>query len=98
MDLDYPKKDGTTLREHYTQLKQWDWIADKSPILPAGGEYLWSWFWDIVGGKGGEEGFWVCLRAWSDMSNIRPTMWEVDVLQQLHSEYQKQVGIKMRVK
>ena len=87
-----------TLRKHYEQLKRWDWIDDKSPEIPPGGEYLWGWFWDVVGGKGPEEGFWVCLKAWSDMTNIRPSMWEVAVLQRLHNEYQKQVSTKLREK
>jgi hypothetical protein len=95
--LDYPKKDGTTLREHYIQLKQWEWIEAKTPEIPFGGEHLWGWFWDIVGGKG-EEGFWSCLQAWSEMTGIKPSMWEVDVLQRLHGEYQKEVGKRMREK
>ena len=98
IDLDYPRKDGTTLRQHYTQLQQWDWIDAKTPEIPPGGEYLWGWFWDIIGGKGAEEGFWSCLRAWSSMVGVRPTMWEVDVLQRLHGEYQKVMGQKMREK
>jgi hypothetical protein len=96
--LDYPRKDGSTLRQHYTQIKQWDWIEENSPNIPIGGEYLWEWFWEIIGGKGGEEGFWSCLRAWSEMTKIRPTMWEVDALQRLHREYSKEVGLKMREK
>ena len=86
------------MREHYTQLKRWDWIEDKTPEIPPGGEYLWAWFWEIIGGKGAEEGFWSCLRAWSDIAGVRPSMWEVDVLQQLHGEYQRVMGIKMREK
>lgn len=51
LDLDYPKKDGSTLRQHYMQLKRWDWLESKTPTIPPGGEQLWEWFWDIVGGK-----------------------------------------------
>jgi hypothetical protein len=98
LELDYPDKNGVTKRQHYTQLGRHDWIEDKTPDIPPAGAILWSQFWDIVGGKGSEEGFWVCLRAWSDMAGIRPTMWEVDVLQKLHNEYQKEVGKKMREK
>ena len=98
IDLDYPRKDGTTLRQHYTQLNRWDWIENKTPTIPPGGEYLWEWFWDIIGGKGAEEGFWVCLRAWSEMANIRPSMWEVDTLHRLFGEYQKQVNRKLQEK
>jgi hypothetical protein len=32
------------------------------------------------------------------MTGIRPSMWEVDVLQKLHGEYQKEIGSKMREK
>jgi len=98
LDLDYPDKNGVTKRQHYTQLGQQDWIDAKTPEIPPGGEYLWGWHWDIIGGKGAEEGFWVCLQAWSDMTNLRPSMWEVDVLQKLHGEYQKQMGIKLKEK
>ena len=86
------------MRQHYEQLKQWDWIEAKTPEIPFGGEYLWEWHWDIIGGKGGEEGFWTCLKAWSEMTGTRPTNWEVDVLRKLHGEYQKIMGQKMREK
>ena len=98
LDLDYPDKNGVTKRQHFTQLQQWDWIEAKIPIIPTGGEYLWEWFWDITGGKGSEEGFWSCLRAWSDMTRTRPSMWEVDVLHKLHNEYSKVMNQKMREK
>ena len=98
IDLDYPRKDGTTLRQHYEQLQRWDWIEDKTPEILPEGSYLWEWFWDIVGGKGAEEGFWNCLRSWSEMTKLRPTMWEVETLRGIYGEYQKAVSIKMREK
>jgi hypothetical protein len=99
LDLDFPnKKDGSTLRQHLTQLKRWDWIEEKSPKVPPGGAHLWEWFWEIVGGRGPEEGFWVCLRAWSEMTGIKPSMWEVDVLRKLNSEYMSEMSRLMKEK
>jgi hypothetical protein len=99
LDLDYPRKDGSTLRAHYQsfceQTGVWDPRLDP-PHIPEEVNYLWEWFWDIVGGKGTEEGFWSCLRAWSEMTTFRPTMWEVETLRSLHGEYQKVMSVKMR--
>jgi len=96
IDLDYPRKDGTTLRKHLTQLKKWDLIEEASPVVPSMAEHLWEWFWDVISGKGGEEGFWMSLKAWSEMTGTKPTVWEVGVLQQLHGEYQRQISAKLR--
>lgn len=99
VDLSWPDKKGFTRREH---LERWAEMSGKwpealePPEVPFGAERLWDWFWQIVGGKGGDEGFWVCLRAWSEMAGIRPSMWEVRVLRQMYSEYQRVVNAKMR--
>lgn len=98
VEMDYPRKDGTTLRQHYVQLGKFDWIEEKTPEIPPEGDYLWGWFWDIIGGKGSEEGLWSCLRAWSEMTRISLSMWEVEVIKRLHNEYQHEISKKMREK
>lgn len=101
VDLGWPGKDGATRREHLEsyarQSGRWPRQLDP-PDVPFGAEHLWDWFWQIIGGKGAEEGFWVCLRAWSEMSGVRPSMWEVGILRRMHAEYQKAVDAKMREK
>lgn len=100
MDLDYPRKDGSTLRQHLDNYVKQSGIWDKRldpPDLPRELLHLWGWFWDIVGGMG-EGGFWVALDAWARRTGNDLSPWEAEVIGQLHNEYQKAMGIKMREK
>ncbi len=100
IDLDYPGKDGTTLREHLQsycrQAKTWDDRLDP-PDLPQELIHLWQWFWEVVGGMG-ESGFWLALDAWRRNTGNELESWEADVMAQLHAEYQKAISAKMREK
>lgn len=95
MDLDFPRKDGSTLRQHYLQLGRMDLVKAAEPKIPLEGEYLWEWFWDLVSGKA-EEGFWVCLRSWSEMTGIRPSVWETRMLATMNMEFQKIMSAKIK--
>lgn len=99
LDLDFPRpKDGSTMRQHYEQLGEWDRIEELSPEVPPGGEHIWEWFWDIVSGKGAEEGFWSCLRCWAEMTGERPSPWETEVLARMNMEFQRIVSAKIKEK
>jgi hypothetical protein len=100
IDLDYPRKDGTTLREHLKsyckQSGEWDGRLDP-PDLPFELAYLWQWFWDVAGGMG-EGGFWLALDAWARRTGKEIDPWEAEVMGQLHAAYQTAVGAKVREK
>ena len=98
MDLDYPSKDGTTLRDHLKnyckQSKTWDDRLNPPDILPELA-HIWGWFWEVLGGMG-ESGFWVALDAWARRTGTELSSWESEVMSQLHTEYQRFISKKMR--
>jgi len=98
VELDYPKKDGSTLREHLLsysrQTGQWDKRLNP-PDIPERFIHLWEWFWQIIEGKG-DQGFWVTLQAWQETAGYRLSKWEVDLLRQMNREFDKAVSKKTR--
>ena len=99
VSLDYPGKDGTTLRDHLLNISRQPkgWYDDRlnPPELPYELLYLWGWFWDVVGGMG-DSGFWPTLDAWARRTGNDPDPWEAELMGQMHSEYQKAVAMKSR--
>jgi hypothetical protein len=100
VDLDYPRKDGSTLREHLQswsrQSGKWDERLNP-PVIPERMAYLWEWFWQIIEGRG-DQGFWVTLEAWKQATGNELTWVEVDTLRQMATEYDKAVGKKIKEK
>ena len=100
VNLDYQRKDGTTLREH---LKSWCRQSGKwderlnPPDIPQQVAYLWDWFWQIMGGRG-ESGFWMAVEAWCQLTSTRLAVWEVEALGRMHSEYERAMSKKIKEK
>jgi len=65
------------------------------PEIPERWHYIWKWFWQIIGGKG-EQGFWVTLQAWESTTRNRLTMFEVDQLWQMNTEYENAMHKRLR--
>jgi hypothetical protein len=64
------------------------------PFVPRELEYLMGWFWEIrnaVGGNGfGANPISFCeMKAWTELTNIELTPWEVLVLRRMDNEFLK---------
>ncbi len=98
VELDYPRKDGTTLREH---LESWSKQSGKQdprldpPRIPGVLSYLWGWFWDIIQGKG-DAGWWVTLQAWQQATGNTLTGTEAEILRMIYQKYDKAVFKKLK--
>lgn len=66
------------------------------PVVPTGGEYVWSLFWDLRNGIGGN-GFspspisYLELQAFIQVKGIRLSPFMVDAIRHMDSKYLEQV-------
>jgi len=57
----------------------------EEPEIPAAGEHLWRWFWELDSGRGGS-GFgpnpigWTEMKAWAELNGESLTPWEAQAL------------------
>lgn len=86
MELDFQRKDGSTLRQNLQQAERSTGkklIED--PEVPDAGEHLWAWFWQLSEAR--PEGFsgpgpltFGEIAAWAGLTGARPHPWEVETI------------------
>lgn len=87
-DLSYPDEDGTTKYQRLSHLEQ----ATGKPhlpeiVIPLDVIYLWEWFMDLHNSRPSGFGLspisYTELKAWTELTKIKPTPWEVQVLRRM---------------
>lgn len=98
IELDYPKKDGTTWREHLEQLEKYvgrPQIEESEP--PKGVEYVFKWFFSLNRCRG-SNGFALLplgyseLQAWSRLTRTELAPWEAEALIAMDETYRATVA------
>lgn len=86
LDLDYPRKDGTTNRAHLEQVeRQTGETLIEDPNVPPEGEWLWLAFWKLDAARGGN-GFgpsslsFTEIDAWARLNGVSLAAWEVEAI------------------
>lgn len=93
MELDFQRKDGSTLRAH---LRQAERSSKKklirNPKVPDAAVHLWGWFWQLNDAR--PEGFSSAgpltfgeIAAWAGLTGITPHPWEVEALKAMDRAY-----------
>lgn len=61
------------------------------PELPAELAYVWRWFCELHGARGGGFGpapiSYQDIMAWAALTRVRPTLWEVGAIRAIDHEY-----------
>jgi hypothetical protein len=89
VELDWPRKDGVTLRATLGQVeKQTGETKIEEHPPPEEAEYLFNWFWQVHQGRA--QGFSGPLpldakeiKAWAELSGISLTPWEFQVIRKM---------------
>lgn len=92
--LDMPRRDGSSLREHFEALRE---AGFEHPLLqqgqiPMGAEAVWSIFWSLNSGRQ-NHGFgpvrfsWADLRAWSELFGHRFELWELRIIKAMDDTF-----------
>lgn len=92
VELDMPRKNGTTLRGHLEQVERATGRRQiEHPEIPLEGMHLWEWFWELnqgrSGGFGPEPLPFAEIEAWSRLSRTSLTVWEVGALKRMDRAY-----------
>lgn len=83
-----PRQDGSTLRDHLevAETATGERLIE-DPEIPAAGEHLWNWFWELHSGRGGGFGpsplSYQELAAWARLTGSEPGPWEVRALRKM---------------
>jgi len=87
VEMDTPRKGGTTLRQNLMQAGR----PIEPPEIPPEGKHVWLWFWDLHQGRGGGFGpaplAYGEIEAWGRLLRTAPRAWEVEMLRQMDVAY-----------
>jgi hypothetical protein len=68
-----------------------DWRLDSEPEIPAAGQHLWSWFWDLNSGRQSGMGInplsWSDIKAWEELTRNRLSPWQARVIRSMDRVY-----------
>lgn len=88
------QKDGTSIRSHYESVQRQTGITPKElaeiPPMPEALAYLWEWFLQLDGARGGN-GFglnplsYAEIQAWAQLTRLQPEPWEVSAIKRIDS-------------
>lgn len=93
MELDCPRKDGSTLRSHLKAVeRQTKRKRIRNPKVPDAAGHLWTWFWQLSDAR--PEGFSSAgpltfseIAAWAGLTGSAPRPWEVEALKAMDRAY-----------
>lgn len=93
MELDCPRKDGSTLRSHLKQAERsTKQKIIRNPKVPDAAAHLWGWFWQLSDAR--PEGFSSArplsfseIAAWAGLTGSAPRPWEVEALKAMDRAY-----------
>lgn len=94
VELDGPKKDGSTLRDHYKHVERHTGkqMFDE-PIPPQESAHIWEWFWELnpsrSSGAMGDPGALTFseIDAWARLTLATPEHWEVMAIKQMDTAF-----------
>lgn len=93
--MDYPRKDGTALREHllqvFHQTGRWDDRLDMVQV-PVEGEHLWKWYWEI---RRDQAISLAEIEAFCRLNSLRLSPWEVGTLREMDAEFTAYISSKI---
>jgi hypothetical protein len=96
LELDFPGKDGTTVRDHllqvYEQTGRWDDRLDLVDV-PDEGEALWRWFWEI---RRDQTVTLSEVEAFGRLNRLRLSPWEVGTILAMDAEILAYVATRAR--
>lgn len=88
------QKDGSSLRSHLESIERQTGRKPKQlaeiPEMPADVGYLWAWFLELDGGRGGN-GFGLNplsyseIQAWATLMRVKLVPWEVEAIKRIDS-------------
>lgn len=92
------RSDGATMKQHLAQVESATGKARiEEPEIPAAGEHLWQWFWEIGSGRGpggfGPEALsYQEIDAWTRLTGWNLTSWEVSAIKMMDQAYLRGVS------
>ena len=93
--LNRADKNGTTVRQHLTQVAKQIKRSPEGligPKMPREMAYMWAMFLSLNAGRGGSEGgpnplSYTEIKAWCDLCGEHLMVWELDILKRLDATY-----------
>jgi hypothetical protein len=90
LKLNWPDKNGVTLREHYEQAGWWEKL--EAPEIPEAGTQVWNWYWELDGARGHSGSGTLPIsfgdiKDWIELNGANPTPGEIGIIRRLDSEY-----------
>jgi hypothetical protein len=101
--LYYPDDKGITNHDRFTQIEQQTGeYPGPSFVIPPDLAYLWAWFIELSGSRGGGWGpapiTYLEIKSWCDLFNITLEPWELNLIKAMDVKYLTIINEKSKSK